>query len=106
MRDGRTDERTREDRATQPLDNGRLSFAKRKKEKKTNISTFSATPTYLKLTFVSFSFLFFYEPFPYNIHSTTHACAGLHLFFPLGVPWRGGGGSLQRKVWARLSLRT
>ena len=27
MRDGRTDERTREDRATQPFDAGRLSFA-------------------------------------------------------------------------------
>ena len=28
MRDGRTDGRTREDNATQPLDAGRLSFAK------------------------------------------------------------------------------
>ena len=29
MRDGRTNERTREDRATQPMDAGWLSFAKR-----------------------------------------------------------------------------
>ena len=35
-----------------------------KKEKNTNISIFSTTPTYLKHTFVCFFSFFFYEPFP------------------------------------------
>ena len=36
----------------------------KKTKKKTNISLFSATHTYIKLTFVSFFFLFFCAPFP------------------------------------------
>ena len=37
-----------------------------KRKKKTNISPFPATHTYIKLTFVSFFFNFFCAPFPYE----------------------------------------
>ena len=49
-----------------------MGKVQKKVKKKTNNSAFSATHTYIKLTLVSFFYVFFYAPFPKGFLAKDH----------------------------------